>query len=142
MRFFSLFEAQIIKLEFKDNVFQGSVLYTGPYDKHLFENMSEVFKNKKWEDEEFKPDYCQDFYWDAKIDLDELKYFKKILDFVYENKLNDNDKIMISEKELKDSLLELGWNQIEIDKYFDKFFFFEINMVDDGKLTDTWFFHL
>lgn len=138
IKYFSLFEAQIIEVHYDGGVFKGTVLYNDSNYSIDLNNISE----KPWEDEDFRFDFCQDFHWKIENSLQDIKYFTKILDFISEKKLNDNDKIMLSVEDFQKSLKELGWNEFEINEFFEKFFNFGIDMVDDGELSDCWYFHL
>lgn len=52
-----------------------------------------------------------------------------------------SDNITETEEIVKEKLKQSNWTKEEINKVFDLFFNFEINMVDDGELSDSWFFH-
>jgi hypothetical protein len=115
--FFGLFDAQIlIKTRETENNIIGTL---------------------NWIDEED----IQDFKWYNIFNDETLIILKEICDFIKSNGLNDNDKIIITEKDLRNKLKASSWTNNEIEKGIDSIMSISVKMVDEGEETDSFFLH-
>lgn len=125
----STIKVQFLKSFF--NLFEAEVLITKVSDKN------DIYGTLSWQDEED----MQDFRWSNFFNDESLVLLKHICDFILENKLNDNDRILIPETKLKHKLLKSGWNPDKIEKGIECLMVVNIRMVDDGEETDSFFIH-
>lgn len=113
--FFKLFKAKVTINEINnDNVFYGVV---------------------KWDDGEI-----QNIKWINIFNSQALKITIELCDFIFENKLIQNDSILISEFELK-NMLKVKWRQEKIDIAIDCLTCVDIKMIDGYEETDSFFVH-
>lgn len=84
----------------------------------------------------------QNFYWLIDKNENELSDLIILCHFINENSLINGDKILVSENELLVRIKELGWNNDKCQKVVDDLFSIEVNMIDDGEKTDSFFVHL
>jgi hypothetical protein len=114
--FFNLFEAKVKVTQFKEEQFSGML---------------------KWEND----DDTQDFKWYNIFSNEALVILKELCDLIKKYKLNDSDKIIITERELRSKLTSFNWNNNKIEKGIDALISISIKMVDDGEETDSFFIH-
>lgn len=84
----------------------------------------------------------QNFYWLIDKNESELSDLIVLCQFINENSLINGDKIIVSENELLVRIKELGWDNDRCQKVVDDLFSIEVNMIDDGEKTDSFFVHL
>ncbi len=114
--FFNLFEAKVRITQFKEEQFSGML---------------------KWEND----DVTQDFKWYNIFSNEALVILKELCDLIKKYKLNDNDTIIITERELRSKLTSFNWDNNKIEKGIDALISISIKMVDDGEETDSFFMH-
>ena len=114
--FFNLFEAKVRITQFKEEQFSGML---------------------KWEND----DDTQDFKWYNIFSNETLVILKELCDLIKKYKLNDNDTIIITERELRSKLTSFNWDNNKIEKGIDALISISIKMVDDGEETDSFFMH-
>ena len=114
--FFNLFEAKVRITQFKEEQFSGML---------------------KWEND----DDTQDFKWYNIFSNEALVILKELCDLIKKYKLNDNDTIIITERELRSKLTSFNWDNNKIEKGIDALISISIKMVDDGEETDSFFLH-
>jgi hypothetical protein len=114
--FFNLFEAKVRITQFKEEQFSGML---------------------KWEND----DDTQDFKWYNIFSNEALVILKELCDLIKKYKLNDNDTIIITERELRSKLTSFNWDNNKIEKGIDALISISIKMVDDGEETDSFFMH-
>ena len=114
--FFNLFEAKVMITQFKEEQFSGML---------------------KWEND----DDTQDFKWYNIFSNEALVILKELCDLIKKYKLNDNDTIIITERELRSKLTSFNWDNNKIEKGIDALISISIKMVDDGEETDSFFLH-
>ena len=114
--FFNLFEVKVRITQFKEEQFSGML---------------------KWEND----DDTQDFKWYNIFSNEALVILKELCDLIKKYKLNDNDTIIITERELRSKLTSFNWDNNKIEKGIDALISISIKMVDDGEETDSFFMH-
>lgn len=115
--FFSLFNAQVlIKTRETENNLIGTL---------------------NWINEED----TQDFKWYNIFNDETLIILKEICDYIKNNGLNDNDKIIITENDLRNKLKASSWTNSKIEKGIDSIMSISVKMVDEGEETDSFFLH-
>ncbi|MGY0425268.1 MAG: hypothetical protein ACWIPI_00350 [Polaribacter sp.] len=114
--FFSLFKAKVKITQFTEE---------------------EVFGILKWEDD----DDIQNFKWYNIFSNEALIILKELCYFIKKLRLNDNDKIIIAERELRNKLSSFNWKNSKIEKGIDALTSINIKMVDEGEETDSFFIH-
>ena len=114
--FFNLFEAKVMITQFKEEQFSGML---------------------KLEND----DDTQDFKWYNIFSNEALVILKELCDLIKKYKLNDNDTIIITERELRSKLTSFNWDNNKIEKGIDALISISIKMVDDGEETDSFFLH-
>ena len=102
-----------------------------------WESVNNVIGILTWVNEED----TQEFKWYNILNDETLIILKDICDFIKENSLNDNDRIIISENILRNKLKKKGWNNNKIEKGIEGLMSISIKMIDDGEETDTFLLH-
>lgn len=90
-----------------------------------------------WEGEED----TQDVKWFNIYNDKSLQILHKICEYITINDLNKSDKIIISEKKLKDRLAKDKWNFLEIDLALEVLISFTVLMYDDGEYASSFIIH-
>ncbi|OQA89140.1 MAG: hypothetical protein BWY27_00875 [Bacteroidetes bacterium ADurb.Bin234] len=93
--------------------------------------------NIRWNDD----DQTQEFSWVVELKKPTLKMLNFLCDYLFKNKLINGDKIIISQNELLNNLIELGWDFNYAKRIVNKLLSIEITMVDEGEETDSFFVH-
>ena len=116
--YFSLFDAHIIEYRENDNNITGVVGWVGEIDKQAFK-------------------------WYKNIPVNKLNVLIKLCSFIKENKLNVNDRLLISETQLITMLVSSlkNWDKKTAQEIINLMFNVEIKMLDNGEETDSFFIH-
>jgi hypothetical protein len=115
--FFSLFNASIENYIIKENTISGLIGWNNEIDK-------------------------QEFLWNfAEIDFINTR-LQDICELISYNKLNEGDRITISEENMLSFLVKKGWDINVAKRTMELLFTIEIKMVDEGKETDSFFLHI
>ncbi len=124
-----------IKLEFLNVYFQ---LFGATIDKFQIKE-KKILGRVSWVD---APKDYQDFIWYIPNYTDEeWQNLIELTLYLGEQKLVDMDQVSITEIELIDRLILAKWEKDVSQKTIDLLFFIEVNMVDDGVETDSFFLH-
>lgn len=113
--FFSLFKARVEKYILQSNKIIGTIAWEGEVDK-------------------------QDF----SLSIEEVNHFHKlqlICEYLTKYNLIDGDRIIVSEPELINLLINSGWLENDAKKSIDYLCSFSIEMLDDDQETDSFFIH-
>lgn len=86
-------------------------------------------------------DEGQDFYFKEKFHPSVLYNVMVLCDFIFENKLVDGDRIIISETEMLQKLKYQKWNEEEAKEAINNLCDIEVKMLDEGEETDSFFIH-
>lgn len=115
-------------------------LYLQIYNARVYNY--EIANNKivgklQWKDtKEF-----QEFSWLQSFKLNEILRIKILINYLIDNKLIKGDRIIKTEKDLKELLIQIGWNEDDINKMIEELLSIEIKMIDEGEETDSFFLH-
>lgn len=112
--FFNIYHAYVIEVWALNGRVQGKIMYT---------------------DEE-----TQEFVW-YYSSLNEIPRAIQLLDILKENEWLHNDKVITSKQDVVNYLKYIGWGNADINTTFLFLFSLKINMVDDGRETDSFFIH-
>lgn len=112
--FFGVFQAYIIEIRVQKDKVEGVIMYV---DKDI-----------------------QKFVW-YYTSLSHVKKAFQLLDILIEKEWVSIDKIIISKQELIKYLENIGWGYSDIDGSICFLSSLKINMVDEGKETDSFFVH-
>ena len=96
-----------------------------------------IFGIVGWIDEDEK----QDFVYEENFDETILSKVKLLCDFITKNKLNEGDRIIVSENELIQKLKNEKWGEVEAKNAIDNLCKLEVKMIDEGEETDSFFVH-
>jgi len=83
----------------------------------------------------------QEFSWLQSFKLNEILRIKILINYLIDNKLIKGDRIIKTEKDLKELLIQIGWNEDDINKMIEELLSIEIKMIDEGEETDSFFLH-
>jgi hypothetical protein len=84
----------------------------------------------------------QDFSWIVPLQFEILSVSRKICDYIFENGLNRNDKLLISRENIVEQLSKLErLDGISVNNAIDFLLMPNIKMLDDGSETDSFFLH-
>lgn len=86
-------------------------------------------------------DEKQDFVFKENFEETLLSKLKLLCDFIVKNKLNEADRIIVSENELIQKLKKEKWSEVDARNAIDCLCKLEVNMVDEGEETDSFFVH-
>ncbi len=114
--FFQLFKAKIEKYSIDNNTVYGTV---------------------GWENEEDK----QTFSWNFENEDSKLITTILLCDFLNSKHLVNGDRFIISEEDLVAQLTDANWLEEEARKAINQLCSIEVDMIDDGEKTDSFFIH-
>lgn len=114
--FFNLFKARIEGYKIIDNKIFGIVGWINEEDKQAFV---------------LKTDFEDSYIFNVKL----------LCDFLFENNFIDGDKIVLSENDLILRLVKNGWDENEAKEAISFICSFDVKMVDDGEVTDSFYIH-
>lgn len=116
----------------------GAVLFT----YIIFDN--KIYGDVTWidEDESEKENERQQFvmYFEGLTD-DILVKAKLLCEYLFERKMLDGDRIVVSELELVSLLTESKWLLNDARQVVNFILSFDVKMIDDGEETDSFFIH-
>ena len=121
--FFTIFQAEIKNYKFEGNKVFGTLIWND---------------DPEWI---FDEEQTQDFSWTNNLNDSEIIVLSQLFEYLLKHNLVSSDKIIISEIELIDSLINAGWRSKDVNDCIYLLESFEINMVDDGEETDKFYFH-
>ena len=113
------------------NLFEAKVFIT------KMDHKNDIYGKVFWEEDDDE----QDFRWCNYFNDEALVILKDICDFIVEQKLNDNDKILVEEKTLKKKLIQASWSSDKAEKGIECLMLINIRMIDEGEETDSFFLH-
>jgi len=114
--FFNIFHARIKDCSFGDEKIEGTI---------------------NWDDCE----EIQKFSWKIRPEKELLDKSKRLCKFLTKFNLTNGDKILISGDELKDKMIQDGWNSDDAEKSIDYLCSMEVKMIDVDEETDSFFVH-
>lgn len=109
----------------------------GAYIEEYEVDNKKVFGNIRWKDE----DEVQDFLWVIGLEESFLKKLRLLCEYLIKHNLIDGDKFIVTEYELQNRLIDLGWDLREARINIDCLCSVEVKMLDDGEETDSFFIH-
>lgn len=118
--FFTLFNAQIVEYHIDNDNVCGSVVF----------------------DDDDDDDEKQNFVWNCGLSKEELLIVVQVCKIIHSLNLNNGDKILVTETYFRSILIDNGFDKTQIDDILNTLFSIEIRMVDDGKLSDSFFLHM
>ena len=121
---------KILFLESFFNLFKARI-----EDYKIFDN--KIYGTIGWKNE----DDNQDFIFKENIEAPLLSNMKLLCDFIVDNKLNVGDKIVVSENELIQKLINLKWDANEAKNAINGLCNLDVKMLDEGEETDSFFVH-
>jgi hypothetical protein len=125
-------EANIVKV-FLESFFE---IFKASLNECKLEN-KRIHGSIRWRDD----NQTQDFLWVVELEESELKILKLLCEYLIKSNLIYGDRIIISESELQNRLIEIGWDYFYAKKNIDILLSVEIRMIDDGEETDSFFIH-
>ena len=125
-------EANIVKV-FLESFFE---IFKASLNEYKLEN-KRIHGSIRWRDD----NQTQDFLWVVELEESELKILKLLCEYLIKSNLIYGDRIIISESELQNRLIEIGWDYFYAKKNIDILLSVEIRMIDDGEETDSFFIH-
>jgi|GEM_PF-969616 len=86
-------------------------------------------------------DEKQDFLFEENLEDSLFSTLKILCDFISDNKLIEGDKIVVSENELMQKLINIKWEEAEAKNAINCLCELEVKMLDEGVETDSFFVH-
>lgn len=81
------------------------------------------------------------FYWKIVFNDEEIIDLLQIIDYLHNNNLTEFDKILVSNKDLKEVFLSKGWTSDKFDKTSENFHKIEMPMVEEGEIVGCFYLH-